>query len=107
MALEGTLRDFSLADIFQLIGLQRKTGVLKLRGKDATVTVTFLDGKVVAADSLTRRLATRLGLTKPPPGDAPRQRPDQERPPDTGAAQPRARDPEGDAPAPRLHPHAL
>src|ERR671918_683141 len=28
MALEGTLRDFSLADIFQLIGLQRKTGVL-------------------------------------------------------------------------------
>ncbi|HEY8848998.1 MAG TPA: DUF4388 domain-containing protein, partial [Thermoanaerobaculia bacterium] len=27
MALEGTLRDFSLADIFQLIGLQRKTGV--------------------------------------------------------------------------------
>ncbi len=28
MALEGTLKDFSLADIFQLIGLQRKTGVL-------------------------------------------------------------------------------
>ena len=35
MALEGTLKDFSLADIFQLIGLQRKTGVLTLRGKDA------------------------------------------------------------------------
>src|SRR5437764_9700945 len=61
MALEGTLRDFSLADIFQLIGLQRKTGVLTLRGKDDTVTVTFLDGKVVAADSLNRRLETRLG----------------------------------------------
>ena len=44
MALEGTLRDFSLADIFQLIGLQRKTGVLTLRGKDETVTVTILDG---------------------------------------------------------------
>ena len=61
MALEGTLRDFSLADIFQLIGLQRKTGVLTLRGKDDTVTVTFLDGKLVGADSLNRRLENRLG----------------------------------------------
>src|SRR3954468_23217028 len=61
MALEGTLKDFSLADIFQLIGLQRKTGVLTLRSKDDTVTVTFLDGKVVGADSLNRRLETRLG----------------------------------------------
>src|SRR5438874_2790007 len=61
MALEGTLRDFSLADIFQLIGLQRKTGVLTLRTKDDTVTVTFLDGKVVGADSLSHRLENRLG----------------------------------------------
>src|ERR1051325_7255944 len=61
MALEGTLRDFSLADIFQLIGLQRKTGVLTLRSKDDTVTVTFLDGKVVGADSLSHRLENRLG----------------------------------------------
>ncbi len=61
MALEGTLRDFSLADIFQLIGLQRKTGVLTLRSKNDTVTVTFLDGKVVGADSLSHRLENRLG----------------------------------------------
>ncbi|HEY8133156.1 MAG TPA: DUF4388 domain-containing protein [Thermoanaerobaculia bacterium] len=61
MALEGTLRDFSLADIFQLIGLQRKTGVLTLRGKDDNVTVTFLDGKVVGADSASHRLENRLG----------------------------------------------
>jgi hypothetical protein len=61
MALEGTLKDFSLADIFQLIGLQRKTGVLTLRGKDDTVTVTFLDGKVVGADSASHRVETRLG----------------------------------------------
>jgi len=61
MALEGTLRDFSLADIFQLIGLQRKTGVLTLRGKDDSVTVTFLDGKVVGADSESHRVETRLG----------------------------------------------
>src|SRR2546430_10373135 len=61
MALEGTLKDFSLADIFQLIGLQRKTGVLTLRSKDDTVTVTFVDGKVVGADSLSHRLENRLG----------------------------------------------
>src|SRR5947207_2742772 len=61
MALEGTLRDFSLADIFQLIGLQRKTGVLTLTGKDDNVTVTFLDGKVVGADSESHRSDTRLG----------------------------------------------
>lgn len=61
MALEGTLRDFSLADIFQLIGLQRKTGVLTLKEKDDTVTVTFLDGKVVAADSLKRKIEDRIG----------------------------------------------
>jgi len=61
MALEGSIRDFSLADIFQLIGLQRKTGVLTLRAKYDTVTVTFLDGKVVGADSLSHRLENRLG----------------------------------------------
>jgi hypothetical protein len=61
MALEGTLKDFSLADIFQLIGLQRKTGVLTLKGKDDVVTVSFLDGKLVSADSLQRRVENRLG----------------------------------------------
>lgn len=61
MALEGTLRDFSLADIFQLISLQRKTGVLTLRAKEDVVTISFLDGKVVGADSLNKRLEDRLG----------------------------------------------
>lgn len=61
MALEGTLRDFSLADIFQLIGLQRKTGVLTLNGTDDTVTVSFLDGKVVGSESASKKLEDRLG----------------------------------------------
>jgi hypothetical protein len=61
MALQGTLRDFSLADIFQLIGLQKKTGVLTLKGGQEVITVSFLDGNVVAADSLHRRLEDRLG----------------------------------------------
>ncbi len=61
MALEGTLRDFSLADIFQLIGLQRKTGVLTLKSQEDVVSISFLDGKVVGADSFTKRIEDRLG----------------------------------------------
>jgi hypothetical protein len=61
MALEGTIKDFGLPDIFQLIGLQRKTGVLTLRGKSETVTVTFETGMVVNADSSAKRIEARLG----------------------------------------------
>ena len=35
MALEGTLKDFALPDIFQLIGLQKKTGMLYLKNDEA------------------------------------------------------------------------
>jgi hypothetical protein len=63
MALEGTIRDFGLPDIFQLIGLQRKTGLLTLTNeKDGeSVVVTFEGGMVVMADSSARRLEDRLG----------------------------------------------
>ena len=62
MALQGTLKDFTLADIFQLIGLQKKTGVLTLRNGQEVVTVSFLDGNVVTADSVPKRLEDRLGV---------------------------------------------
>jgi len=61
MALKGTLKDFSLADIFQLIGIQKKTGVLTLKNDKEVVTVSFVDGSVVSADTLHRRLEDRLG----------------------------------------------
>jgi len=63
MALEGTIRDFGLPDIFQLIGLQRKTGLLTLTNEkdEESVTVTFENGMVVMADSSVRRLEDRLG----------------------------------------------
>lgn len=61
MALRGTLRDFSLGEILQLISFQRKTGVLSVEGEEDTVSVSFLDGKVVAADSMKRRFENRLG----------------------------------------------
>jgi hypothetical protein len=61
MALEGTIKDFGLPDIFQLIGLQRKTGILTLTAESESVTVTFENGMVVMADSSSKRLEDRLG----------------------------------------------
>lgn len=61
MALEGTLRDFSIADILQLIALQKKTGLLTLRSPDDNVTLGFVDGRLVSAESSAKRLDTRLG----------------------------------------------
>src|SRR5262245_4037260 len=61
MALEGTIKDFGLPDIFQLIGLQRKTGLLTLTNEKENVTVTFENGMVVMADSSAKRLEDRLG----------------------------------------------
>ena len=61
MGLEGTLKVFSLTDIFQMLGLQRKTGVLKVDGENDTVTISFLGGSVVAAESTARGLDNRLG----------------------------------------------
>ncbi len=47
MALQGTLKDFSITEIVQLIGQQLKTGVLKIRrGKDL-VEIHFVDGMIV------------------------------------------------------------
>jgi hypothetical protein len=56
MALKGTIRDFGVADIFQLISQQAKTGVLVLKNDVDEVRVSFKDGSVVRAES-----ATRLG----------------------------------------------
>jgi hypothetical protein len=61
MALRGTLKDFGIADIFQLIGQQAKTGVLHLRGKDEVVHVYFHGGNVVAAEHTGRKKRDLLG----------------------------------------------
>lgn len=62
MALEGTLRDFSFADILQLISLQRKTGVLTLKRDDNLVTISFVDGCIVGSSSLNQHSEDRIGL---------------------------------------------
>jgi hypothetical protein len=61
MALEGTIKDFGLPDIFQLIGLQRKTGVLTLKHDKEQLTITFENGMVVYADAANKRVEDRIG----------------------------------------------
>ena len=79
MALEGTIRDFGLPDIFQLIGLQRKTGHLTLTNDKGgeTVTVVFENGMVVMADSSAGRLEDRLGNVLVKQGKVSRERLDE------------------------------
>lgn len=61
MALEGSLKDFGLADILQLIFFQRKTGVLDLEGKLDKVRLVFIEGNISGAESKRRGEVNRLG----------------------------------------------
>ena len=61
MALQGTLKDFGLADILQLIGIQRKTGILTLNDGREKVAIKFLKGSVVGAETGSGGVEERLG----------------------------------------------
>lgn len=51
MALRGNLKDFSLPDVFQLVQLSKKTGVLRIKRADAEGSIWFRDGEVFFAQS--------------------------------------------------------
>jgi hypothetical protein len=55
VGLSGNLRDFGIADVFQLIGQQRKTGVLELTNAQTRVQLTFDAGAVVNASPASGR----------------------------------------------------
>ena len=61
MALSGTLKDFGIADILQLIGHQTKTGKLILKSGGDEVEVLFIDGNVVFASEKQRKSQNLLG----------------------------------------------
>jgi len=48
-SLRGDLEDFGIADVFQLIGQQRKTGVLEFNGNGQQIQIFFDQGAVVCA----------------------------------------------------------
>lgn len=56
MALEGNARDFGLSEIFQLISIQKKSGMLSISG-DENMAVFFEDGMVISTRD--RRSKTR------------------------------------------------
>lgn len=55
VGLSGNLGDFGIADVFQLIGQQRKTGVLELTNAKARVQLLFDEGAVVLASPASGR----------------------------------------------------
>ncbi len=61
MALEGSLRDFGLADILQLLYFQKKTGTLTISGPMDRVTLYFYEGNIVSAESRKRVEENRFG----------------------------------------------
>jgi len=60
MSLEGRLEDLGLSDIFQIISLSKRSGVLTLIRKEGTGRLVFNQGQVIFATSDTR---SRLGYT--------------------------------------------
>ncbi|HET9553585.1 MAG TPA: DUF4388 domain-containing protein [Anaeromyxobacteraceae bacterium] len=62
MALKGTLKDFGIAEILQLIGQQAKSGVLHLESRDDVIHISMADGNVVRAESAGRKAREKLGM---------------------------------------------
>src|SRR3989339_42359 len=61
MSLEGSLKEFGLADILQLIYFQRKTGVLTLEGRMDRVRLLFYEGSIISAETRRKVEANRFG----------------------------------------------
>jgi Domain of unknown function (DUF4388)/Type II secretion system (T2SS), protein G len=61
VALKGTLKDFGIAEILQLIGQQAKSGVLHLESRDDVIHIAMAEGSVVRAESAGRKAREKLG----------------------------------------------
>ncbi len=61
VALRGNVKDFGIAEVFQLIGQQRKTGILELSGQGQQVQLVFDCGAVVSAAPVGPRPHEALG----------------------------------------------
>jgi hypothetical protein len=62
MPIEGDIKDFSLAEVMQVIGQGRKTGTLAVEGERETIWVYYKDGKAVFAtpSNLREQVGTML-----------------------------------------------
>ena len=60
MALAGNIKEFGLADIFQIVSLQQKTGELIVQGKEGSVNILLESGFIVGANATFRSIEERL-----------------------------------------------
>ncbi len=61
IALRGNLQDFGIGEVFQLIGQQRKTGVLEISNDAGRIQLLFDAGAVVAASPVGEQPDAALG----------------------------------------------
>jgi len=61
MAFKGTLREFKVPDILQLISLQKKTGILTFNSVEGFITLIFEEGCIVGIDAFPKKLEMRVG----------------------------------------------
>jgi hypothetical protein len=61
MAFKGTLKEFKVPDILQLISLQRKTGILTFTSSEGFITLIFQTGMIVGVDAFPKKLEMRVG----------------------------------------------
>lgn len=61
MALRGTLEEFGLANVFQIIGQTSKTGTLLMRDRDEEVKLHFDAGCIVRCEASRRQRSELLG----------------------------------------------
>ncbi|MFZ5862952.1 MAG: DUF4388 domain-containing protein [Nitrospirota bacterium] len=61
MSLEGSIKDFGLSDIFQLIYVQQKSGVMSIQDGSRRATVGFIKGMVVSAQMENAEGIERIG----------------------------------------------
>jgi hypothetical protein len=61
MAFKGTLREFKVPDILQLISLQKKTGILTFNSQEGFITLIFEDGFIIGIDAFPKKLEMRVG----------------------------------------------
>jgi hypothetical protein len=61
MAFKGTLKEFKVPDILQLISMQKKTGILTFNSNEGFITIIFEDGFIVGVDAFPKKLEMRVG----------------------------------------------
>ncbi len=63
MALEGTIKDFPITNLFQTLGQHKQTGTLVINSKETYVTIYFSKGMIVNVESFPKKIENKLGET--------------------------------------------